>query len=578
MTEASGLGVKDWSFFLEPAFKSKELRGVRCLGFSKGLKYKYVQPQTKNSQFFLSFLDQCTMELAGIPGPSLEITTSEYVPPSESDLFAHIAGFGESGSSGSQLSNRVYAALREELTMIEHWDREITGWLDPRLLVDIKVPSQTSPGIRWKKLGYKTKKEALMPATMEAAKVLLSMIETGTEYEVPPCGVAGRGKRMDMNRKVDTGGKKEGRLIVMPDLVRHLVGTLGSGAYMSKVKEVDKSQGGILLGMGPFSESYQSIANWARGASKFVFLDFKKFDHRVPARVLQEVFKHIASRYEGCPGSKAYWRSEFQQLVNTKIAMPDGTVYQKKRGVASGDPWTSIAGSYANWMMLKHVCNVLGLVAKIWTFGDDSVIALYDVDPTLDLLPLFTKHLASSFGMHVSQEKSYVSDCLVDIAEDPEPKSSGSFLSLYFLQTPMGVRPTRPLQDMYEMMMVPERNQGTLRWEIVRTSMAYLTFYYNDRARYVLEEYWDWLHRKYRVPELKGNFTDLNLLREMDIPWSSFKLEWLVRLPRPGEVELMYKYGHTGFFPPLLWGHWYARYDRDVHGNNVSFAFQEPPT
>jgi hypothetical protein len=362
---------------------------------------------------------------------------------------------------------------------------------------------------------------------------------------------------------------------VLPYLVRHLLGSITSGPYMHKLREREKKDGGVLLGMGPFSESYEKIAQWAKGASCFAFIDFKKFDQRIPRRLLRDVMRHIASRFEDIPGAKAYWRSEMRHLIDTEIAMPSGHTYRKRRGVASGDPWTSLADSYANWVILKRVFNLMGVRVKIWTFGDDSVVAIYGPVPS-NLLQRIYSLARAEFGMEVSMEKSYVSETLVDIDDDPVPKSSGSFLSLYFLQTEFGVRPTRPLQDLYELFLVPEKNRGTVGWEVARTSAAYLTFYYNTTARYVLHEYWDWLHRKFKIPELTGSHVDLALLRELDIPWSCFKMEWLVRLPRPGEVELMYKYGHTGFYPPALWGAWYSRYDKEKFGNSLSRGPHDP--
>lgn len=569
MSEASGNGVKEWRFFLEPVNWQRALPGVTSLGQSPGVRYRYVQPATSNSQYFTGFMSDCARSLAGVQGPSLDIVMSEFVPPSFRDLYSHIRGFGSPGADGSQISSLTYAGLLRELREVEQWDTTISGWLDPNHLMKIAVPSRTSPGIRWKKLGYKTKKEALMPAMIEANRSLRGVIEESRPYDVPPAGVAGRGKRMAMDRG-DDSTRKEGRLIIMPDLVRHLIGTLGSGPYMSALRRQEKRNGGVLLGMGPFSSSYQQISEWAAGAREFLFLDFKSFDQSIPKTVLKWVMTHIKSRFDPIPGAEAYWDSEFRMLVETQIAMPDGCVYQKHRGVASGDPWTSLADSYANWLVLKYISNALGLTVKIWTFGDDSVIAIYDGPEYRDLVGEYGLRARDSFGMTVSPTKSYASKVLVDIDDDPEERKSGSFLSLYFLQTPMGVRPTRPLQDLYEMFMVPEKNRNDIEWEVVRTSMAYLTFYYNETARYVLELYWEWLHTKFRVPELTGTARDLAILREMDIPWSSFSWAWLNRLPRPGEIELMYKYGHTGFYQPVLWSRVYSKYDQDILGNLVS--------
>lgn len=574
MSEASGAGVKDWKFFLSKGLH-RPLPGVTYLGSSSALRYRYFQPATFNSKYFIEFLDDRGSVLSGVEPPSLEIINSEFVPPSEMELYRHVMGFGTPAADGSHISTTIYAGLLRELRGVERCPPSITGWMTPRALPKIKVPSATSPGIRWKKMGYRTKREALMPAIYDATIVLNRLIEDGKPYQVPPCGVAGRGKRMSSDRV--SGVKKEGRLIVMPDLTHHLLGTMASGPLLGEIRGYDKSDGGVLLGMGPFSANYQELAEWCSGAASYFFLDFSGFDQKVPAPLLSHVMRYVSSKFEKTPGSAAYWRSQVENLVRTEICMPDGSVYKKSRGVASGDPWTSIAGSYANWIALKRVCNRMGLKVKIWTFGDDSLVAVYDQVMEKGDLERVSRLLEQDFGMVVSTEKSYTSTVLVDIADDPHARS-GSFLSMHFLQTVMGVRPTRSLQDLYELMMVPERNRDTLHWEVVRTSMAYLTFFYNETARYVIEEYWDWLHFKYRIPELSGTADDLRLLRDMDIPWSSFRWEWLNRLPRPGEVELQYKYGHTGFFSPSNWGAWYAAEDRDPRGNAVSFPLPSATT
>lgn len=569
VSEASGKGTKEWRFHLRRSDFGRKIPGVRCLGYSPAVRYRYVQPETSDSFLFSQFLDDREVALGEIDGPARDVVMSEFAPPSEDDLYQHIAGFGAPGPDGSHIPSPDLAHLFSELSRLEQWGPRIEGLLDAQRLPKVKVPSRTSPGIRWKKLGYKTKREALVQATVEATRLVNRMVESEQEYDVPPCGVAGRGKRVDINRDLGATDRKEGRLIVMPDLCRHLIGSLGSAPYMGLLRNLDHSGGGVMLGMGPFQDQYSQIAEWTRGASQFMFLDFKKFDQRIPRRLLRAVMKHISTRFQSGPGTKAYWNSECRHLIETEIAMPDGHVFRKQRGVASGDPWTSLAGSYANWIILKRAFQKLGVDVKIWTFGDDSVVAIYGWYPEGDLLRAVRAAVWEDFGMVISGNKSYVTDHLVDIEDDPEEKTSGSFLSMYFLQTEMGVRPTRPLQDMYELMLKPERCRDELEWEVVRTSMAYLTFYYNRKARYVLEEYWDWLHRRFSIPEITGTVRDLELLREMDIPWSSFKMEWLNRLPFHGEVELMYKYGHTKFFAPVLWAHWYAEYDDDPGGNDI---------
>ncbi|AYU71187.1 RNA-dependent RNA polymerase [Trichoderma harzianum mycovirus 1] len=557
----------DWRVDLAYWKSHKEIRNVEYVGSSRTLVYRYAQPQTEQSTFFTEFLEEEGPHDKVVERPSPDVVMSEYVPPSTADLFKHLSGFGENTNYGGGPLKVSMSDMLDELGRLENDRPVIEDWLDPDALLRVRVPAATSPGLRWKKLGYKTKRDALLPAIMEARRVMGLMVEREQEYTVPPAGVAGRGKRVAMERP-DDAERKEGRLIVMPDLVRHLMGSIGSGPYMALQRGLDKSKGGVLLGMGPFSENYERIAKWAKGAKKYIFMDFKKFDQRIPRRVLRAVMYHIRRAFRKTRGSGAYWASEFRHLVDTEIAMPDGSVYRKRMGVASGDPWTSLADSYAGYVMIKMACDALGWDVKVWTFGDDSIVAVYnDVGEGVDPLLALTEMIRKEFGAHISPEKSYATDNLVGIDGEPEIRATGSFLSMYFYATPMGIRPTRSIQDLYELFLKPEKNRGTVEWEVTRTSMAYLLFYYNDQARYLLECYWDWLHRRFKIPELTGTRDDLALLRELDIPWRLFRKEWLSRLPRPSEVETLYRDGHTNFFPPALWGIVYSK-DLELPGGN----------
>lgn len=556
VSEARGnRDIGNWQYNLKNWSSAPRVPGVRYVGSSRSLAYRYVQPETDVSKDFLLFLEDSSLINRLVPGPTPDVTMSEFVPPGDDDLWKHIQGFGENQIGWRQSLEVPLTEMINDLGHLEDERPIITDWFKPDMLAKIKVPGATSPGIRWKKLGYRSKREAIVQASIEARRIMGRMIECGERYEAPPCAVAGRGKRVLMDRP-DDPDRKEGRLIVMPDLVRHLLGMMAVQPYMANQKRFAKHNGGIMLGMGPFNEGYQRIAEWAADADAYMFIDFKKFDQRVPRQVLRAAMKHVTRGFQKDRGTGAYWASEFRHLVDTKIAMPDGSVYQKQMGVASGDPWTSIIGSYANWIMINAALKSLGIKThKTWTFGDDSLIALYGSHGDLDTLKdRVSEKLSELFGMKVSKEKSYVSRHLVGISEEPEERQTGSFLSMYFLQTSAGIMPTRPLQDLYELFLKPERNRGTVEWEVVRTSMAYLIFYWNDNARIILEDYWQYLHTRYKIPVLTGTADDLRLLREMDIPFHLFKREWLNRLPSDFEVINMYKYGHSRFFSPTMWG------------------------
>jgi len=468
-----------------------------------------------------------------------------------------VFGYGIDRLRGDLFSDSEIDVALDYLLDIEGPFIPVDDWLTRSALSSFRVPAGTSPGVRSKRLGFRTKRDALLPALLEASVILERMKMGEEKYRVPPCGVAGRGKRIDI-RTAKVG--KQGRLIVIPDIVRHLMGQLGSRPMMRLLYKFNKERGGVLLGWGPFSGNYQKIASWCEGATGFMFLDFKKFDQTVPARLIEAAFAHIRIHFSECPGSTGYWASEYEQLVNTEIVLPDGSVYRKDKGVASGDPWTSVVGSYVNWLVL-HIClfKLRGKVDfKIWTFGDDSIVCFYGTPTGLEEL----SRLVAQWGMEVSPEKSYITESLATTDPNPSPGSSGSFLSNYFLKTPMGVRPTRPLSDLIELMSIPEANVGTVEWEVIRTAAMYVGFYYNPVANSILRSYWEWLHTKFKIPDVQPGISLYRVLRENDIPWEEFNVSWLARLPEDFELELLYRDGHTDVVAPCLLATIYRHYPK----------------
>lgn len=514
-----------------------KIDGIVCLGFCRALKYRYEEPETSISSYFSDFLVEYNLSEDQVEGPSVETLSSEFRPPSLSDFKKHLESFGVGRPDGESVSLTLISKALARMDAAEFDLPVIDDWLRPDAVFSVRVPYATSPGVRWKKLGYLTKKDALPSASVEASEVIDRIISDDLIYQVPPCSVGGRGKRTSILEGASGEARKEGRLILIPDLVRHLVGSLASQPLTKSVRHCSKVLGGVLLGGSPFYGMYDKIAKWTSSSIYFFFLDFKGFDQSLSARAIILAFQHIRAKFSDCDGADTYWEAEYLQLVHTRIVLPSGYVYTKGRGVASGDPWTSLVGSYANWLMLETVLLELGVIARVWTFGDDSIIAIDSGGiPTLEALSYL---LYERWGVTVSTKKSYGCERLLGLTDTPMPAECGSFLSNYFCLDGGTVVPIRPIQDLYELMIIPERNKGTVEWEIARTCMAYITFYFNPEARFVIESYWDYLHDTYEVIDLKKSWITSEL-RYWDIPWDSFRLSWLVTLPNHSEVLSLY--------------------------------------
>jgi len=434
------------------------------------------------------------------------------------------------------------------------------SWLEIDNLRKVKVPMNTSAGIRWKKAGKPKKRDALILAAQEAAVDIRGM-EQGIVYDTPPCFVAGRGKLVDSEKE---RGKKEGRLIVVPDLKRHLLGSLASVPYSALVKGLSKRNGGVMVGMGPFNGDYEQLYEIIDGVKPKYFLcvDFSGYDQTVPAEVIQTSLSRISQRFTPVRGSNEYWESEYEHLVNTKIVLPNGQVYVKRRGVASGDPWTSQVGSDANWIMQEVVFEHLGWDARAWTFGDDVIIAIKEgpKDPSV-AMALYTETINEIFSLEVKISDSYVTDRLLIGGSSPVEGASVKFLSNYFMYRSGKVRPVPSFESVVERMMYPEKNDFDLlvtrtsediannfAYEKARVRSMLCLSWFNTMANDMLLRYYRWLEGL----DPGGGTVSREQWAELFIRWDidpSKAGDWMDGLPTESSIHEMYS---PSPYPPLI--------------------------
>jgi hypothetical protein len=535
---------------VDPILDNLEYRG--CY---PSCRYTYIEPTTSPSSLFQDFLETGVIDREIRTVPSEDLSFKRYKPPTLDDIKQHLSRFADARPFDSETFRGVSSHLEERLSAIEgraHQRVLVKDWLLPENVALVKTESDTSAGIRWSRLGLKKKKEAIFPAAVMAAEVIKSYIREGKPYRAPPNKVAGRGKVVDIRKE---GAKKDGRLILVPDMERHLLGSITSKVYTQMNKDVRKDDGGTLIGMGPFGSWYDYLATVAGtpGTIGYLMVDYSGFDQTVSSELIQWSLDHVRGYFEEVQGANAYWASEYDNLVNTDIALPDGRVFRKNRGVGSGDPWTSQVDSLANWAATTWALDTLGVKARVWTFGDDVLVAVdslpEDVPNLKDLSGAFSRTVKRLAGLETKPTATYVSELLVIHGKEPVENMSPSFLSAYFMSRMDSVMPVKLTEDMFQGLSYPERNyekhgDGTYNyeWELARVSAYYLIYYWNYQARDVISLYHDYLLDRIRLEGrlIEMSNLDDSLMKLLDIPLGSFLLEWSVRLPTVTEIIQLY--------------------------------------
>uniref|UniRef100_A0A2V0RC36 RdRp n=1 Tax=viral metagenome TaxID=1070528 RepID=A0A2V0RC36_9ZZZZ len=437
---------------------------------------------------------------------SLRFTEYYYDAPGPDDLRGHISRF-VNGDAG--LGAGVASIIEQSVAKIVRYEADvpqIRNWLNPSRVSRQTYPPKSSPGPYYKlKYGYNEKRLAYPSAVLDAT-LMVNKIQNGTfsRDDDRPAGLAGRGRRVDIRGEAKPD---EGRLILTVDFMYYLVASLTSQVYTKILSYLRPSRGGVMIGLGPFGGKWGALYDSLLGDGEILEFDFSRFDSTVPPAVIKAAYSLIKSRFEDCPGKDAYFAYLRRNMISTVILDPSGTAFRKKGGIASGDPYTSIVGSYCNMIMcigaLTRLGLELGVDYDIWAYGDDGLIKFYSkkVDKAE-----FTRTLGELFGMIVKEKATKVS---VDVSSTLNENGEWERENVTFLHnnfTPRGF-PIRSMSDMLIRLYSPEkhvwpdqshprpREYGT--WLLSRVYAYYILYYFNQEARDLLGYFYDYLLRRY---------------------------------------------------------------------------------
>jgi len=535
----------------------RKFRGLRLHGKSSKLIYRHQQPETANSAWY----EEYTNEIDNLICKELpDYKYLEYRPPEMSDIDEHLMGFTKNTLiERPSVTLDMSAAVCVLGHVLDYKSAPISGWFSLTRLVSIKV-GRTFPGIAYRAAGFNSKEDAWHLAVPRVTEIMKEFENSGALPGQSICKIGCRGKIVDVRHRT---GKKEGRLILMPDLDYHLFASLASKSYTRILRNFRQDIGGIMVGIGPYHGCWRRLGNYLKGATTYTMIDFSGFDQSLPGWLIRTAFNFVKKSFVPATAYDSnYWDYMYNNLVETLIAYPTGEILQKLAGVASGDPWTSIIGSVCNYIILGSVLDPR--FYRIYVFGDDSIIAYFkDGVPNLIEIPISCEASSawggdtlltleqisimvnSRYGVTVSVKKSFTCNTLYMTDASilrGEWDLHAQFLSLYFHEDG---HPVKRTQDVLEHLMCPEFGRNSINWEKLRTLSYYVNSFFNPVLENHILNYFSYLKSLSPDP-ISLNRQQFEYLSQMGAFDDDLMGGYFVSLPKISTIMELYDYFARG--------------------------------
>jgi hypothetical protein len=245
-------------------------------------------------------------------------------------------------------------------------------------------------------------------------------------------------------------------------------------------------------------------------------LDISGFDAAVPAFMLDDVFRVLRTHLDLDAMERDVWERYVNDFVHSRIITPDGSIFQKHKGIPSGSAFTTLVGSVTNLLLINYVwIRATGAAPDpdlVLIQGDDSIIAS---NTRIDLGDI--ARFAAELGFTVSPEKSAVTD------SETEPVSATEGTVHFCGHHYFKGWPHRAKKEILQRMIFVERHRERSDKESLMRFMAYLTDAW---------EAWEIFVSVYKSDESFGHLTraldELNLSDGID----------LVVVDLPGQLRL----------------------------------------
>lgn len=171
----------------------------------------------------------------------------------------------------------------------------------------------------------------------------------------------------------------------------------------------------------PFSQGYHRLrVDMVKPGNQYLNTDFSKYDGSIPSWLVSDVCEDWLDSFEldsysnGDPivgDLKRLIRRCNKTVVFTKILMPDGSLYEKNIGTASGDYIFQLIQNRVSYLITLYCLLSQGVpfyqIRKIKALGDDVLASFLYPNFSFDV---YSQTMLRVFGVIINVEKSNLTD------------------------------------------------------------------------------------------------------------------------------------------------------------------------
>jgi hypothetical protein len=276
------------------------------------------------------------------------------------------------------------------------------------------MPGQKSPGLPYKDLGFKTKREVFQDNEQwKDIAGTWQRIGGGVHTCLPDVALFARAQiaSLDKQKIRATWGYPASVYIEEARFFYPYLDFIKNGGFDLPIGyQVEMANGGM---------RYIDQMLHAHPHDTYVMGDWSSFDKTVPPWLIRDAFSIIAAKIDfgrvrdsenktwrvNSIRTRRRWKKMISYFINTPVRTCKGHRFQKTGGVPSGSCWTNIVDTLVNVIVTRFVVyHTTGRFPNAGMYlGDDSVLCLSGI---VDLENI-AKLAKDSFGMILNVAKSY---------------------------------------------------------------------------------------------------------------------------------------------------------------------------